>query len=191
MKQVRRSILYAIAGYFALTCTVSVYRAIHRFTDPFPYWMTEADQWYEELLQAILQAIGLVACIAFDIRRSRNVRRGITASSTYWRDRPELRFVLYSWAALLFLSLPIGAYKAFVAAHDPQSPTWSNTFWSVFPYGYLLYAAAGGFAAQPSPVIYNDRGPSKREYFVPSAVTTSAPPLTVARNAEQSRQKRK
>jgi hypothetical protein len=122
------------AALAALSSAGQAYNAYQRYGRPFPSWMVDAEQWYECALGAAAAAVVAAACVAW-LRRSR-AREGAPASEPApprWRDRHELRIVLYCAAAFPLLQLPIGVLKAFRALNDPDLPSWKTSPASMYP----------------------------------------------------------
>src|SRR5689334_8628060 len=95
-------------------------RAFHGFTASVPAWLAQADPaWvvrndkrYEDLLEAFWSAFIFGACVAYEVRRRRELRLGSEPTAPKrWRDRRELRAVLYSFAGLLMVTIPLTVYR--------------------------------------------------------------------------------
>ena len=116
-----------------------VRRSVERFAHPFPSWFTESERWYEELLWALWYVVVAGSLVIYDLRR---VRRAGVKTGQRWREKVELRVVLYFSAVVLMAGVPIAVLKYVEATHgDP--PAFKSSFGSLFPWGYLLYAALG------------------------------------------------
>lgn len=139
-RMIRR--LLAAACFSILMAVVHTGRAIARFGDDSrPLWMTDVSRWYDEAIRAAMYGIVAVACIAYLRRKSRNLPAPAAgaspARSSRWRDRVELRVVLYCSAVFLALQLPLSVIATLRAMYDATSP-WPRTFWSLFPIGGCL-----------------------------------------------------
>jgi hypothetical protein len=74
------------------------------------------DQRYENLLGAIFSAILFGACVAYESRRRRQLRSGNAATvGRRWRDEREVRAVLYCFASLQIIAIPLSFDKAIAA----------------------------------------------------------------------------
>jgi hypothetical protein len=117
-------------------CLGVAWKAFERYHRPFPAWMVDAEQWYDNAAVVALYAVVAGACVAYLRRTKARDRRAAAGEPspppTRWRDRVELRVVLYCMAAYVALQLPLGALKAVRAVNDPRPP-WKNSPWSVFP----------------------------------------------------------
>jgi hypothetical protein len=125
----RRNLVAIVAVVCVLNCAGTTYRAVRAFWQPFPAWMIDADQWYDDAAWAAWHALVAVACVVYRRRTGPPVRPGLT--SARWQDRLELRAVLYASAALFALQLPIGVFKA-TRALSGNRPPWLNP-WTAFP----------------------------------------------------------
>jgi hypothetical protein len=115
------------------------------------------DAWYDELLYAVCGCVILIASLAYDRRCFWNKPKAEnTKTSQRWRNRPELRTVLYCLAALQIASLPLGLFKEFQSLHD-QPPPWADTFLSAFPF-HVIFQTSIGIA-----IIIYDRRRLRRE----------------------------
>jgi hypothetical protein len=149
--RMRRWWIYILMVYCTAMIGESLRRALESYSRPPPAWFTDSPRWYDDVLQALLFATMLFACIAYKVRI-----RGRASKVERWCDRRELRFVLYAWAALLFFSLPDSIMHTIQALND-DPPSWSNTFLSLFPWPTLMYPGVGAL------VIWYDRRRIHRE----------------------------
>ena len=133
----RRRLIVVAAAVSLVSCVGITYKAFERYSRPFPPWMVDADQWYDYAMGAAFHAVIAGACVVYLWRakgRDRRVAAGeLAALPMRWRDRVELRAVLYCLAAFLALQFPLGVLKAVRAINDLERPPWENSLWSVFP----------------------------------------------------------
>jgi hypothetical protein len=134
----RRQYIYVVAVLETVISVVFVVRAVRLFQHPFPVGMMST-QWYEELLAAFCSGALAIACVAYDIRINRTKQSEI-ARTNRWRDKIELRALLYFWAIVGILGIPVAAYKAVQATHDP---IFQNTFWSAYSGESFVWAGLG------------------------------------------------
>ena len=143
----RRLLVLAFGVLQLFACAAAVRRAFIAFVRPPPGWMTGVPTWYEQSLQAAFSAVIAAACVVYVYRRTWGRRRDAMGLGEgvkrplRWRDRSELRFVLYCFAATQILALPIGVVKGVQALRGP--PPWGNTFWSALPPGAIIGPLAG------------------------------------------------
>jgi len=127
-----RRLIVVIAVLAAVGAVGSAYRAVELYRDPFPAW-TSANRWYEQVLGAVMDGVIAGACVHYLRRRARHARSvaaGVAAAwSTRWRDKAELRVVLYGFVALGALMVPLEFLKAWQAVNDPQAP-FHHPYWS-------------------------------------------------------------
>jgi hypothetical protein len=142
---VRRRAVYLIAAIMLFDCIASIVKAHELYVDPFPFSMSMADRWYELLLQAVVQATIVFACLAYDRRHFWKIDAP-QLPKEHWRDLKELRAVLYCWVAFLFLQLPIAILKDLRTLNVNSPFALHETFFSLFPMD-SLFAVAIGFAA--------------------------------------------
>ena len=132
----RRRLIALAAAACGIACVGAAYRAVGRFGRPFPAWMVDAGQWYDFALGAAMNAVIAAACLVYLWRTRRHHRRistgQLAARPLRWRDRVELRVVLYCLAALLAFQFPLGVVKA-VRAWNDDLPPWMGAPGSVFP----------------------------------------------------------
>jgi hypothetical protein len=88
-----------------------------------------------------------VALLVYDFRHRAHVRPVILR----WRERIELRAVLYCFAVIQLLGVPIGILKATVAL-NAQSASRRENFFSLFPW-MCLFAAGIAIAV----IVYDRR----------------------------------
>jgi hypothetical protein len=117
-------------------------RAWERFQHPFPLGMTDAPRWYDEAMGAAMYATVAAACGVYLGRRWREERRegfgDIVERRTGWRNKMELRFVLYCLVVFLALQFPLAVVQTVRAMHsDP--PSRRTDFVSLFPVGGWLF----------------------------------------------------
>jgi hypothetical protein len=101
-----------------------------------------ADQWYDELLQAIWFATIVVTCIAYDVRHRPRGNDLPAKEKTTWRKKLELRTVLYVLAAIQIAGFFAAFPKTFQALYN-NPPPWRATFYSLFPFGNVFIASIG------------------------------------------------
>ena len=136
MKQGRTLALAALCA----ACSVGLARrAVTHFAHPFPAWDVEADEWYDSALASAAYALAAGACVVRLVRgrsaANRAARCAAAAPAAHrprWRDRPELRFVLYCLAGVLALQLPLGAVKTVRYLNDVD-PFGSGSPWRAVP----------------------------------------------------------
>ena len=147
----RRRWIALAAVVMALMCADLAHKAVVQFGDPPPLWMTDAPQWHDDALAAAMYGVAAAACVVYLCRtRQRRLVR--------WRDKVELRVVLYCFAVLLALQLPLGIVQAFRAMHDRSDPPPEHEgFFSLFPVGGYV-----GPAIAIAIVVY-DRHQTKRD----------------------------
>jgi predicted amidophosphoribosyltransferase len=137
-------LLAAIAGCACnLISAHTLYHQYQQFKNQFPGWMIQQTQWYESLLGAAWLAVLASCCIVYLYRRRSTWlgRSQAPTTPTRWRQKPELRCVLYAWAASLAACIAISAFKSIQATRLPYPFT--RTFWSEFQLtGCLFYSAA-------------------------------------------------
>jgi hypothetical protein len=130
------------AVWSALMCVVLTSRAFAGFRRPSPTWMTDSPQWYDDALGAAMFAVVATACAVYLYRRWRDERQVVTSEvpvrPVRWRDKVELRVVLYCFAALLAMQLPLGVVRTVQALND-DPPPWSRSFLSLYPVGGLIF----------------------------------------------------
>jgi hypothetical protein len=139
----RRRTIVALGCWALLMIAVLLAKAHSSFSNPFPNWMTEAERWYDNLLGALAWASVAVACLMYLRYRAGLQRAGRAAVARPWRVRSDVRLVLYTLAATLFLQLPIGIYRSVVALSDASTPSFANSIFSVFPIGAILFPLVG------------------------------------------------
>lgn len=152
-----------IAGLALLNSVILPIKAVQKFRHPAPAWMTIADQWYDDLIYAALAWIIFIACVGYAVRTTQERKRGNGSRSRRWKDKKELRFVLYGWASILIFQIPLGVFKSVRAMHS-NPPPWQKTFWSGFELGWVLEAAVG------VAVIAYDRRKLARDVHIQSTV---------------------
>ena len=139
----RRSLL-AIAALFVVMCAMSLVHAHRDYTNSAVYWASQTRRWYDDLVNAAVQLVVVAACLVRFFRTIPDTPTGRLGWSSgallptrRWRERTELRVVLYSVAAMFLWQLPIGAYKAYRAVHSsPPAPwvtRWHGSFWDELP----------------------------------------------------------
>lgn len=100
------------AALMVFGCVDQIRQAFRLRADPFPTWSITAPLWYEKLGDAAFAAVVAAACISYCIRiTSRKVRGAAQPVVVPWRDKLEIRVVLYVWAASLLLRPLIGVIK--------------------------------------------------------------------------------
>jgi hypothetical protein len=112
------------------------------FAHPFPAWLSEAPTWPEELADGLLNLVILIACISYDRRRLRRDRGIGPPASKFWRDKTELRLVLYAFAFRGFIDVPLAVYSATLALSGPFVSA-SQSLLDTFRYDSLIGAAGG------------------------------------------------
>jgi hypothetical protein len=138
----RRRMIALAAVWSVLMGIVLTGRAFDRFRRPFPLWMTDAPQWYDDALGTAMYAVVATACVVYLYRRWRDdwqmAVSEVPLRPVRWRDKVELRVVLYCLAVLLALQLPLGIVQAIRALND-HLPPWSSSFLSLFPVGGWIF----------------------------------------------------
>src|SRR5437870_2221924 len=81
---------------------VLVAKARSSFSQPIPNWMTEAERWYDHLIGALAWASVAIACLMYLRYRVDLHRAGRAAVARPWRNRGDVRLVLYTLATFLF-----------------------------------------------------------------------------------------
>jgi len=59
-------------------------------------------------------------------------RIGRAPTARPWQSHRDVRFVLYVFAATMFVQFPIGVYRSMVALSDSSTPSFANNIFSVF-----------------------------------------------------------
>jgi hypothetical protein len=129
-------LIVVAAAVSSVSCVGIACKALRRYSHPFPAWMVDADQWYDDAIYAAFHAVIAGACVVYLCRtkgRDRRVAAGEPAARpTPWRDRVELRVVLYCLPAFFALQFPLSVLKAVRAINDLQPPR-EIILWAVFP----------------------------------------------------------
>ena len=98
------------------------------------------DAWCDDVAGAILFPVIAAACIVW-LKRHWKLS---TTRPPLWRERRELRFVLYCFAILQLAQPLLAVFAAAVwAACNPCSPSWRTIFWQNFHAFRLVYPAVG------------------------------------------------
>lgn len=100
------------------------------------------NRWYEDLLVAILGATTFVACAVYEYRRRVRVKDNIETNPDGWREKCELRVVLYVFAVIQLIGVPVAIFKALQAARDKPFP-FKETFWDLFQFDSVVFAGIG------------------------------------------------
>ena len=108
-------------------------KSIQDFRRPFRLWMGDVPRWYDDAMGAAMYAVVATACVVYLVRTRRS------GPLSRWRDRIELRVVLYCLAGMLALQFPLGIVQA-VRALIAGPRTWATFLW-VFPVGALVFPA--------------------------------------------------
>ena len=149
--------IYILAGLAAFMTAVLLVRSYHEFPKPSPNWMTGARRWYESLFGSVLWAGVFVACLQYANYRRRLLKIGREARPRAWLNRHEVRSLLYLFAFVQFVHLPIAVWRTSVALHDPTTPAFASGLLSLFPVEGVLSPVVGAAA------IYYDRRRTTRE----------------------------
>ena len=121
----------------------NLYEGYRSYRNPPAAWNGSAQRWYDRVLGASVNGCIAVCLITYDRRRRREEQDGITRAGL-WRDRIELRVVLYFGAIVLLIAFPLAVVEAFNAANSPN-PFGPETFWSQFD-GNSIVAMVIGIA---------------------------------------------
>jgi hypothetical protein len=158
---VKRLRIIVLAVLAMIVCAALTHKAIRRFRRPFRAWWVDPEQWYDEALGAALYAVIAGACVAYLYRIGR--RQGqetegpSPAADLRWRDRIELRVVLYFIAVWQIGQLPLGVFKAVEAFCAPR-PYWDVSLWSLIPIASWIWPPVG------IAIIVYDRRRIRREW---------------------------
>jgi hypothetical protein len=148
------------AIWSVLMIVVLTTKAVERFRRPFPLWMTEAQQWYDDAIGAGMYAVVASACVVYLYRRRRDDRCMSAGDAPVrparWRRKVELRVVLYCLAAVLVLQFPLGVIRAIRAADD-DPPPWRSSIVSLLPVGGWIFPPVG------AAIVFYDRRRIRRE----------------------------
>lgn len=126
----RRRLVTLIAVASLIGMAGGTHNAVVDYRRPLRPWVP-ARVWYEDALGVAMNAIVAGACVVWLYRTRRRDQGGAGGGSPPpepWRDKVELRVVLYAFAAFGLLHLPLGVYHALRAMSRP--PPWGETFWS-------------------------------------------------------------
>jgi hypothetical protein len=118
-------------------CVGLTTKAFELFRHPFPFWMGDAPQWYDQVLAAAMYLTVAGACLVYLHRTREQSPKTIPARSrprpTRWRERIELRVVLYCLATLLAIQLPLEIMQAVRAVdYARASLPYRVGFWDAF-----------------------------------------------------------
>lgn len=149
--------IYGLAGFAAFMTVGLLFKSYHDFSHPFPNWMTGARRWYDSVFGSVMWASAGVACLNYAKYRRRLVRLGQEASPRPWHHRPEVRALLYLFAIVQLIQLPIAVWRTAVALRDPGNPEFANNLFSLFPVEGVLSPVIG------VALIYYDRRRVTRE----------------------------
>jgi hypothetical protein len=138
---VKQRYVFLIAGWSCFVAVFEIKRAVSDYHRPFPAWMN-GSRWYEDILSSVFAAMIATACVAYDIRRRRERSTSSIIPSPFWRANIELRVVLYAFAILQFVGVPLMIAHAIIASRDP-SPLNSTTFLEAFHVDPLIFAGVG------------------------------------------------
>ena len=150
----RRRWIGLAAVWSAFMSVILTTRSVRDFRQPAPLWMGETPQWYDDAFGAGLYTIVGTACVIYlaRTRRSGPQRR--------WRDRVELRVVLYCLAGMLALQFPLGVVQAARALNDRSCmrrscrcfPSVAGcTRWWQLPSSFTTDAGSGEIGRSPVP----------------------------------------
>lgn len=149
---VRRGLIKFILLTQLIACPVVGFRAIDGFRNPSRFPVSAwSRHWYDDLIQAIYSAVIVGACLSYDYRRTVQERHdpsiaklSYTQWAPAWRQRKELRLLLYTIAIMGLLDLPLAMLKATEAVNSSKRfrnqypgysiPEWNESFWSVFDF---------------------------------------------------------
>jgi hypothetical protein len=146
-----------IVGLLVLSCVEGIYRAVRHFRHHTSLFHTiVGETWYEDAISVVLAATALGACVVYD----RRMRRSQLADPIQkWVDLRELRLVIYCFAGVQFLGIPIAIFKA-VQATLVWPPI--GSFWEFFNFESLVWVVVG------ATLIGYDRWRLKRDLYLDS-----------------------
>jgi hypothetical protein len=139
----RVSTIYVLAAYALFMTGALALEARSSFSHAYPNWWTDVPRWYDDLIGALVCATIAIACFMYLRYRASMKRVGRVAAARPWGCRRDVRLVLYSWIAAMLVQLPIGIWRSIVALSDTSAPPFSNSIFSVFPAGAVLYPLVG------------------------------------------------
>lgn len=100
--------------------------------------------WIEDAIFAGWWMCVVIGCVMYLNYRARLSRAGQAAVPRPWGVRYESRFVLWAFAAMQLLQVPLGVYRTEVALHHPDPfSSGRETFWNLFPTGSILFLIVG------------------------------------------------
>jgi hypothetical protein len=121
---------YFVAALAIWSCCITTYKAYHAFNDSQPAWMSRMER-YQYPLSFLTALILLAACVVYERRRLRGGQDQPARGMRPWREKWELRVVLYSFAAIQFLGIPIAIFETIRMSRLP--PPYADSFWARFP----------------------------------------------------------
>ncbi len=120
---------YFVAALAIWSCCITTYKAYGDFMHPSPPWMVRS-WWYDYPFSVLMALIVLAACVVYE-RRRRGGADQPPRGMRPWREKWELRVVLYSFAAIQLLRIPLAILNTIRATRLP--PPYADSFWSRFP----------------------------------------------------------
>jgi hypothetical protein len=120
--------LGAAVALAVFMCAVLAWKAIDRFGHAPPAWDMGATRWYDAAGGSAMYAVAAAACVTY-LRRTRQGARPAHRHAR-WRDKRELRLVLYRLAMICAFQLPRGVFEAVRALNAPSVPPWADSPWS-------------------------------------------------------------
>jgi hypothetical protein len=115
-------------------------------------------RWYDDATGALAYACGAAALIHYLLYRHRLSKMGEIARPRRWRDRRELRTVLYVLAITLISRLAMATYVTVAAIQSNDAFVAGHSFLDLFPYTYAIIPFIVGVA-----LIYWDHREAKRD----------------------------
>jgi hypothetical protein len=128
-------VFYGVAALSIFACIQNIRNAIHLYWSPFPAWMTDANSWFSDALAAVFNGVAALASFVYALR---SAGRGIIGlpglpltGPLTWRERVELRAVLYSFAIVVMVQFPaalVQEYRLWQPGVDPsEHSSWPST----------------------------------------------------------------
>jgi predicted RNA-binding Zn-ribbon protein involved in translation (DUF1610 family) len=149
----RRRYVYILGAYGALMTCVLADRGIALLADASSTWHPTGKHRYDDLAASAFFAIFTGSLVAYELRMHREALLGVSRNAKrQWRDKPELRTVLYSFAALQIAGSAIAVYDAARAAWTPN-PWGRSTFWAALELDQFV----GGPVITLAIVVYDRR----------------------------------
>lgn len=150
---VKRAGLCLLFAVSLAGCTSKFHAAVQAYLGATSLAIAHHQTWYELALSGLwfMSIAGAVA--AYGLRKLIERGKFGVKEKRRWRERRELRWVIYAYAIQNILQLPIAALKAFRISRTVVSPfAPPPSFWSEFQADTLIYVAVGVAA-----IIYDQR----------------------------------